>query len=241
MAVPRNRLLAVGAVPVFAAAVLGAEVVIAFQSPQLPETAPYDLSRPAIAPGATKVVWIGDSTAAGVGASIANNALPIQVARRSGNVDVTVLAVSGDRAVDVLRDQVPRVHEIDPDVVYISVGANDTVHATPGESFRRDYEHILLNIPSHSRVVALGVPDMGSPTRIPQPLRALAGARGKVIDDLIHDAATKHHAQYVDIAGATGEHFRQDPKRYFAADRFHPSDDGYRLWAEAVIDALKGG
>jgi lysophospholipase L1-like esterase len=46
-------------------------------------------------------------------------------------------------------------------------------------------------------------------------------------------------AVYVDIADRTGPAMRKDTARYFADDRYHPSDDGYRLWADAVLARLR--
>jgi lysophospholipase L1-like esterase len=79
---------------------------------------------------------------------------------------------------------------------------------------------------------------MGSPTRLAQPLRAVAGWRGRLLDaDVRHLAARTPKAIYVDIAGKTGPAFRARPTTYFSPDRFHPNDAGYGLWAKAVAEA----
>jgi lysophospholipase L1-like esterase len=41
------------------------------------------------------------------------------------------------------------------------------------------------------------------------------------------------------VAGNTGDEFGAEPGRYYADDEFHPSDAGYALWAEAVLDTLE--
>jgi hypothetical protein len=82
---------------------------------------------------------------------------------------------------------------------------------------------------------------MGAPPRLLQPLRAVAGFRGRQLDAVVRDAvADAHEARtapitYVDIAGPTGPPFRRDHDRFFASDGYHPSADGYGLWAEAVL------
>lgn len=211
---------------------------MAVRAPRLPVIEPYDLNRAGTNADAPRVVWLGDSTAAGVGATSADKALPVVVSRRSGDVDLYVLAVSGDTVADVFDKQLPKLLSIDPDIVYISVGANDTTHLTQTGEFRSTYERLLDAIPAHAHAVILGVPDMGSPVRFPQPLRAIVGARGRVLNDIVFEVATKKHAQFVDIEHATGHLFRNDPDRYFADDGFHPSNDGYRLWADAVTSTL---
>ncbi|MEY2436172.1 MAG: hypothetical protein QOF97_1008, partial [Acidimicrobiaceae bacterium] len=238
------RLVGVAAaLPIITAVVLLVEVELASRQRNLPDE-PFALVGlvNASAPGAPRrVVWLGDSTAAGVGASGVDGSLPRQVAAGLGRpVELTVLAVSGDRVSDVARAQVPRLAALParPDVIFISVGANDVTHLSGPVEFGRTYRAVLEALPQGAQVVMLGVPDMGSTTRLVQPLRAIAGARGSALDDVVRGLARDLHATYVDIAGHTGPSFRRDPDRYFAADHYHPNDEGYRLWTEAVLAAL---
>jgi lysophospholipase L1-like esterase len=188
------------------------------------------------------VVWLGDSTAAGVGASRPASALPQQVAQLLGQpVRLTVLAHSGARVADVLRLQLPRVAALHPTEVFISVGANDATHLTRRSRFRRDYERLVAGLPvSVTRLVLVGVADLGGARRLAQPLRAVAGWRGRALATDIDNLARRRHATYVDIARGTGPAFRREPKRYFFSDHFHPSDAGYHLWATVVVAAIRG-
>ena len=219
-------------------------MVLARRGPDLPERDPYDLDG-RVGPTAgepLRMVWLGDSTAAGVGASGPDAALPRQVAARLDRpVHLTVRAVSGARVADVRDEQVP---ELGPaaeraDVVVISVGANDVVHLTRRGDFARRYRELLDGLPDDVPLVLLGVPDFGSVTRFAQPLRFIAGVRGGTLDAVISDVARERQAGYVDIAGETGPAFRDDPGRLFAADRYHPSDAGYGLWADAVAPVVE--
>ena len=126
-----------------------------------------------------------------------------------------------------------------PDLVLISVGANDTIHFTGRGDFRHGYERLVRALPPGVPVVLLGVPDMGAIARFAQPLRAMAGRRGRGLDAEVRRVAAVTGAVYADIAGPTGPAFRRDPRRYFAADDFHPSDAGYGLWADAVLRVLR--
>ena len=235
----RRCLLAAGALVVAFAAVLVAEVMVARGGVHPAAGPPLPTAAPAGPPGTPvdTVVWLGDSTGAGIGASGLAGALPEQAAAEIGRpVRMTVLARSGDRVADVLHHQLPALAVIRPTVVFITVGANDTTHLTSRGAFRRDYERVLAGLPPGvRRVVILGVPDMGAPPRLAQPLRAVAGWRGRSLDrDVRHLAARTAGAVYVDIAGETGPAFRAHPATYFARDRFHPNDAGYALWARAV-------
>ena len=229
--------LVVTAAAVGAAAILVVEIQLARAGARLPDVE-LVLDRPV---AGRRVVWLGDSTAAGVGASTSAGALPSQVADglAASGVSVAVLAVSGARVADVLADQAPKVAALRPDLVLISVGANDTIHLTGRGAFRHTYEELLRALPPGVPVVLLGVPDMGAIPRFAQPLRAVAGWRGRNLDSEVRLVAAHAGAVYADIAGPTGPPFRRDPDRYFAADDFHPSDAGYRLWADAVLNVLR--
>lgn len=149
---------------------------------------------------------------------------------------VVMLAVPGATAADVVRLQLPRVEAEEPAVVYVSVGANDVTHLTSVGAFRHEYRKLLAGLPAGARVVALGIPDMGAPPRLAQPLRSIAGWRGRRLGREIRPLVERRpHSAYVDIAGATGRTFRREPDRMFAADRYHPSSAGYGLWSRAVL------
>ena len=235
MRLARRAGLVVAAAVAGVAVVLVVEIQLARAGSRLP-----DLDLVLNRPGTGKrVVWLGDSTAAGVGASSSAGALPSQVADGLAAPEVAVLAVSGARVGDVLADQVPKVAALRPDLVLISVGANDTIHLTGRGAFRHTYEKVVRALPAGVPVVLLGVPDMGAIPRFAQPLRAVSGWRGRNVDAEVRRVAAGTGAVYADIAGPTGPPFRRHPDKYFAADDFHPSDAGYGLWADAVLKVLR--
>jgi lysophospholipase L1-like esterase len=226
--------------PVVFAAVLAVEVQLARNGPDLLDDTPLQHDGRVGGDGpALRMVWLGDSTAAGVGASSADGAMPRRVASALGRpVDLTVLAVSGDRVADVVDDQVEAVAALRPDVVLVSIGANDVVHLTSNDAFRDSYEQVLDAIPEGTTVVLLGVPDMGAPPRFAQPLRAVAGWRGRHLERIAREVADEAGVLFVDIAGETGPEMRADTGRTFAIDKYHPSDAGYALWADAVVEVI---
>ena len=230
-------LLAIG-VPVVAVAVLVVEAGLARRGEMLAGPALELDGLVGRGPGSTlDVVWLGDSTAAGVGASGAPDALPTRVAvGLERPVDLSVLARSGATVTDVVDRQLPALAGLDPDIVFVSVGANDVTHLISRRAFERRYRRLVAGLPESAQVVLLGVPDMGAIPRLAQPLRAVAGFRGRQLDDVVREVAEETGSAYVDIAGETGPALRRDPERFFAADRYHPSGAGYELWAEAVLD-----
>lgn len=219
---------------------LGAEALLASRG-QTPPPVPAGIDACVGCDGSAlplRTVWLGDSTAAGVGVTAAEAVLGRQVARQLGRpVDVRVLAASGDVVADVVAQQLARVPP-DAQVVFISVGANDVTHLTSTGTFSSSYRELVEGLPRRACVVLLGVPDVGSPPRLAQPLRAVAGWRGRALDRQVRSLAQRAGATYVDIAGATGPAFRAD-RSLFAVDGYHPGQAGYALWADAVTAAVR--
>ena len=250
----RRILLGVAGVLGLLVVVLVVEVVLARTRPRLDDevgTRPRDLLVGADRDGDPVVtVWFGDSTSTGVGAttfetSVAHRVAVADAERLGRPVSVSVFGVSGDQVHEVVNDQLPEfaASGLEPELVYVSVGANDVTALTRRPTFRGRYRTMLdelARLAPDAEIVVLGVPDMGSPPRIDQPLRAIAGWRGRALDTDIRKAAADRSLTWVDIAGETGPPFRADPGRYFSGDDFHPSDDGYALWAEAVVAATGG-
>ncbi len=236
--------------PVAFLAVLFVEAQLAAGGPKLPEEV-YALDGrveplvpdPGPVPPPLRIAWMGDSTAAGVGASSADYALPRLVAKGLGRpVELRSFAISGARVGDVFEKQLPLLLAIPaeefPEFVVIDVGANDATHLTNVNGFRSTYLGILDKIPESASVITLGVPDIAAVTRLAQPLRFVAGVRGGTYDAVV-ESLRDQGADYVNIADFTGPKFRADPDRYLAADHFHASDAGYQLWADTVIPVLR--
>ena len=234
----RRLLVAAAGVPLVAVAVLGIEVEVARRGENLD-----DVELTWSDGGSVPVVWLGDSTAYGVGVDDGAETAASLIAKER-NERVTNLAVSGATLADVGDDQLPAVAELRPERVYLSVGANDVTHLTRVGSFADDYRALLDGLPRGIEVVVLGVPDMGAPPRLAQPLRTIAGWRGRRLDVEVRRAVARAVAgdrvTYVDIEGRTGPVFRRDPGRYFAGDGYHPSADGYQRWADAVLATIDG-
>lgn len=200
--------------------------------------------------GAVRVVWLGDSTSTGVGSPRLTGSMAHRVATmRHDAALLTILGVSGAQVHEVVDDQLPdlleRVADGDvPDVVYVSIGANDVTALTRRPTFRDQYGTMIDGIESavpDAEVVLVGIPDMGTAPRLPVPLRQIAGVRAAQLDDVIGDLADGAGLHHVDLAGRTSRTFSSDPGRYFSLDDFHPSPEGHRVWAEAVVDSLEQG
>jgi lysophospholipase L1-like esterase len=187
-------------------------------------------------------VIIGDSTAAGVGAPY-EVGIAIGTARhlaRTHRVTMTNLAISGARTKGVLDDQLAAAVALKPDLVLLSVGANDVTHLTSIRSMRRSLESIVKQLRASNPAVAIvitGSPDMGSPPRIPRLLRGIASWRTRAVNRMFVSEAARLELTSAPIAKRTGPLFRRD-RSLFDADRFHPNARGYAVWIPVLNEAL---
>ena len=190
------------------------------------------------------VVWLGDSLASGMGAGSPDAALPRRAVASWNELDghpvhLRCLARAGSTSADVLAEQVPAaVALLGPGTVaVVTVGSNDVGSCSGPRRFRRDYTAIMSALrATGAEVVAVGLPDLGSAVVIPHPLRALARGVGRRADRAIERIATAHGAHFVGIDNRAP--WRTEPSTYLAADRYHPNDHTYALWAAAVAARL---
>lgn len=190
------------------------------------------------------VVWLGDSLASGMGAGSPDAAFPRRAVASWNELDghpihLRCLARAGSTSADVLAEQVPAaVDLLGPGTfAVVTVGSNDVGSCSGPRRFRRDYTAIVTALrETGAEVITVGLPDLGSAVVIPHPLRALARGVGRRADRAIRTIATHHGAHYVGIDNRAP--WRTEPSTYLAADRYHPNDETYALWAAAVAARL---
>jgi lysophospholipase L1-like esterase len=192
----------------------------------------------ALAGAPVRVTWIGDSLAAGLGCDdVADTPAHLSARLLERPVDVTMLAVPGAKASDVIEKQ---LEHVDPytDVVVLCVGANDVASSVPRRTYAEGLEQILSAL-APTPVVMLTLPDMAMPDRMAEPLRSLAGARARYFEAARARIAARHdHVVSVDVASRPAGLTRRAGRQMLCADRFHPGAEGYRLWAERIANAL---
>lgn len=189
-----------------------------------------------------RVLVLGDSATTGQGLRDVADSWPRLVASHLADrfhVHLTSLAAGGARSVDVLLDQVPAAELERWDLVILSVGSNDMMHLVPPWRFARHLDAAvgrLVAVADH--VVLFGVGDLGTIPRLPFPLNRLVSGAGHIADFVHRQVAERHGVAKVDQWSLTTEAFRSGD-HMFSDDLFHPSPDGHRAWADAVIETIE--
>ena len=187
-----------------------------------------------------RLLAIGDSIIAGVGASELSKALVGQTAKAIANskncsVSWQSLGVSGYDSTKVLERLVPKLTGDLFDYVIVSVGVNDVTGLTSTKKWRGNLTQLIKELQAHSPGTLIGLaglPPLGGFPLLPQPLRATLGLRGRVLDEVAREVADGYDNTLhvpLDIEPATGQ---------FAADGYHPSEESYAEFGQQMAEHL---
>lgn len=182
-----------------------------------------------------RLLLVGDSSAAGVGAATQQQALAGSLALALAGtsferVEWRVAARTGAAAADVLA-----IAEALPpwrcDVAVLVAGVNDVTGATSPVRWQRSVDgliDVLRQRHGARGVVLSGLPPMHRFPLLPQPLRWYLGCQARRLDALLAQRAASDAAvRHLPLP-------EMDDRALMAADGFHPSAAGYRVWAEAL-------
>jgi acyl-CoA thioesterase I len=191
--------------------------------------------------GAIVYVALGDSTGSGVGARNGGYVARLHkrlLEQRAGS-NLLNLCVSGATTEDVLQRQLQRGVDAAPDLVTLGIGINDIGHGFSIEQFARNYDQILATLKekTHAAIVVTNIPDISSAPRIPVPMRNEYQRQIEQFNARLEEIARRHEVTVFDIYSITRRDLPSHPE-YFSADGFHPSDEGYELWATEMWPTL---
>jgi lysophospholipase L1-like esterase len=153
-------------------------------------------------------------------------------------VELSSVGVAGSRSAD-LGTQVSRaLLGGRPDVAVVLVGANDaTGLRRPGEAAAHLGAAVRRLREAGVQVVVGTCPDLGAVRAFAPPLRQIVGWLGRRVARAQARAVRAGGGAVVDLATETGPVFRADAGT-LCYDGFHPSADGYRVWAHALLPAV---
>jgi lysophospholipase L1-like esterase len=194
-----------------------------------------------------RLLVIGESTAAGVGARTHAQALPGFLAaelsgRRGGAVNWLARGKGGATARAVLAELVP-AGQGPFDITVLTVGTNDLFDRRAMRPWAADLRSLIEALDGRGtdtragrgRVIVSGMPPVHLAPGIPQPLRFVLGRRARAMDRITRQVAASCRATYVPINFPSA-----GSRRLFASDGFHPSETGYREWARVLAEAVSG-
>jgi lysophospholipase L1-like esterase len=189
-----------------------------------------------------RLVLLGDSSALGVGvgrvADTVGGRLAELLVDTGRRVELSSVAVHGSRSVDLATQVARALLGRPPDVAVILVGANDAVSLRRPRQAAAHLAAAVRRLRDAGVAVVVGTcPDLGAVRAIAQPLRQIMVAYGRRVAQAQAQAVARAGGAAVDLAERTGAVFRADPGT-LCEDGYHPSADGYRVWAHALLPAV---
>ena len=192
-----------------------------------------------------RLVMIGDSSATGLGADAPSQTpgalLAGGVARDlKRRVRLDVVAFVGARSAD-LDAQVAKALQSPIDLAVIMIGTNDVTHGvSPGDA-SRDLGRAVQTLRAAGALVVVGTcPDLGAVKPLMQPLRTVASFLSRRLAAAQAVAVVENDGVAVTLGSLLSKEFSQHP-HLWSEDRFHPSPEGYRRVADAVLPSLLEG
>ena len=186
--------------------------------------------------GVINFLAIGESTIAGVGAKNHDEAMTGQFAKHlSHQTDKTVnwhaLGVSGITVHRTLRELVPKIPEVQFDVILIGLGGNDVFQLSTPKKWRNGMKELIgifrQKYPN-AMIYLANVPMVRDFIALPNPTRYVLSCVAKLQQintlDFVADYENVHY--YLPQGKFLPEHF---------SDGIHPSAQGYDLWAEEMV------
>ncbi len=188
-------------------------------------------------------ISLGDSTAEGIGASHPSKSYPALVFRKIKQDKKEAvfynLGKGGARIKDVIESQLPKAIELKPDLVTISVGGNDLHQRTRLKHFEKDFFKLIktLNEETSATIIISNIPDVSLLPSLSIFVRYLSKFLTRRLNRVIYRHAKRFKCILIDLYDGSKTY----SKKYsdlISKDGFHPSDRGYSLWANAIIESL---
>ncbi len=172
----------------------------------------------------------------GEGASATSHTYPVIIAQtlaQHHQITYRNIAVRGAKTSDLLSEQVPKLIAIQPDVITISIGANDTTHLISNSRILANYQSVLRELTNKTKahIYITNIPNFNGASILPAPfikmLEWKSSSLNKVLLGLQTDRVT-----IINIHDFGQEKF-PDIAVTYSSDNFHPNGTGYQNWSEA--------
>ena len=208
--------------------------------PLLPEARGETRGRIATGTRELSLVVLGESTAAGVGATSHEAGFAGYLAQYlavSWHAAVSWQAIgrTGATMADIHRELASQI-EGSIDLVVVLSGVNDAMRLTSEDKWSSGIRQLVDDLSEHqvSHICFSSVPAMQDFPALRDPLRAIMGLRASILDltlqSTLRELPTTSYCPTI---------FSHDPTSV-ARDGFHPSSRGYQNWAQQVANHLSG-
>lgn len=182
-----------------------------------------------------RILTIGDSSVVGTGSTDPKLTVAGRLGADYPRADITNLGVNSTRTQELI-ERFKGIQDQKYDLIVIHTGGNDIVHFTSMAEIESSLNQVLdVAAVMSDSVIVLHGGNIGSSKLFPAPTRWLFTYRTKKVRDIFMRVTAEKNVQYVDLfREGNADPFAVDPKKYYGADYFHPSADGYGDWYAGI-------
>ncbi len=186
------------------------------------------------------ILMIGDSTCVGTGASSSETSLAGLVGNTYPEASLVNLGVNGAKT----HELIPRLEKLEGqrfDLIMLHIGGNDSVRRTDLSELEISIKKVLeLANGLSNHVVLTSTGNLATAKLLPFGTRWLFERQTLKVREIFIREAKSAGVIYNDLFREKAlDPFAIDPKKYYAADSFHPSSAGYADWFEIMKKGLK--
>ncbi len=190
---------------------------------------------------AIRYIAAGDSTAFGVGASAVDKTYSYRIAEAlsdDSKVEYRNVAKSGAKTQDVIDGQLKEIIDYNPDIVTVSIGANDVNHLNNQNQTYTNIRFIAEELEKKTRaeIYLTDIPILDKAPLLPYFYRKYLSYQTKKLNKKIL-ALDNGRIHIVDIYSFGWDKY-PDVGTTFAKDGFHPNDEGYANWTNAFLSKM---
>lgn len=188
-------------------------------------------------------VAIGDSAAEGVGATDHTRSytgiIYSMIKEQFPKTEYHNFARFGASSKEVIDEQLKQTIEMNPDLITISVGANDINQKVLPKKFASQLRHIIetLQKETHAKIVINNMPDFTKSHGLSRMHRTISSLVISRYNKVIEKVASEYDVFFVDLYTHSKVYAKFYPE-VIADDKFHPSDFGHALWANTIMTAI---
>lgn len=183
-----------------------------------------------------KLLYLGESPAAGVGLEDIKDAVSAQVANKlSSNqkIEWQLLAQNGIKITELLlKLQQAETHQ--PDISIITLGVNDCTGLTTSKEWQKQVNGLITELKQRGsqHIFFTAVPPLQRFPLLPAPLSWVMGHRAKLLNDILQKSCAQNKVQFIGFS-ATLE------AKYMSIDGYHPNEVGAELWASSISQQIE--
>lgn len=200
-----------------------------------PEQLPFVEVKGKVKSKSLKLLFIGDSSAAGVGVTNFKECVagrtPHLISEKTGRTVTCRTCGNNSATAGNLRDLiVPNLDRAEYDYIILNIGTNDAKNFNTVSRFKKEFGGLLYALNAkfpEAKIIWSGIIDVKDIPILPRPLNTLMGIRARLIKQMGNELCFERGALFPQTKWRV-------IKENFAEDGFHASSKGYQEWAEEL-------